>query len=430
VDHLDAYIAALREQCARLPDTRTGANVTYSMVDFGLAAFSVFHMQCPSFLHHQQVMAQRLGRSNAHTLFGMTEIPCDNQTRVRLDGAPTDHFDEIFSFILKDVDKSGGLAPMRRLDGRILIALDGSEHFCSRKIHCPQCSTRKRSDGGTEYFHTFLGAVLVAPGCRTALPLPPEFVRPQDGAEKQDCESNATRRWLKRVGPSYASMYPVYLGDDLHSRQPTCQEVLDASGSFIFVCKQTSHKILYEYVNGGELGGSFSVTKGAGDNKRTYRYRWMCNVPLRDGDDALKVNWFEMTIVKANGKTTNTHSFVTDLPVSRSNIEELVDCGRARWKIENENFNVLKNNGYNLEHNFGHGKETLASILVVLNLLAFLMHGACELTEHNWQVAREKAGSRSRFFNLVRDITVVLLFPSWRSLMRTIAGARPPPQPP
>ena len=124
------------------------------------------------------------------------------------------------------------------------------------------------------------------------------------------------------------------------------------------------------------------------------------------------------------------HSFVTDLPVSRSSIEELVECGRARWKIENESFNVLKNNGYNLEHNFGHGKKTLASILVVLNLLAFLMHGACELTEHHWQVARQKAGSRIRFFNLLRDITVVLLFPSWRSLMRTIAGARPPPQPP
>ena len=433
MDHLDAYIALLRECCARLPDTRTGRNVRYTMADFGLAAFSVFHMQCPSFLHHQQVMTERLGRSNARSLFGITEIPCDNQIRARLDGVPTDHFDEMFAFILKDVEKSGGLARMRCLDGRVLIPLDGTEHFRPRNIHCPQCSTRKRSDGGIEYHHTFLAAVLVAPGCRTALPLPPEFVRPQDGAGKQDCETNATRRWLKRVAPSYAWLWPVYLGDDLHCKQPTCLDVQEAGGSFIFVCKPTSHKTLYEYVNGGEFsaaGGSFAVTKGAGANKRTYRYRWMCDVPLRDGKDALKVNWFEMQIIKPNGKITNTHSFVTDLPVNRSNLEELVECGRTRWKIENENFNVLKNNGYNLEHNFGHGTKTLASVLVVLNLLAFLMHAACELTEHQWQIARQKAGSRSRFFNLVRDITVILLFPSWRSLLRTIAGARPPPQPP
>lgn len=98
---------------------------------------------------------------------------------------------EVFSTILKDIDRSGGLAPFRHLGARLLIALDGSEHFCSRNIFCPQCSTRKRSDGGAEYFHSFVGATLVAPGHRTVLPLPPEFVRPQDGASKPDCEPMA-----------------------------------------------------------------------------------------------------------------------------------------------------------------------------------------------------------------------------------------------
>lgn len=400
------------------------------MEDFGLAAFSVFQMQCPSFLHHQQLMADRLGRSNAQTLFGMREIPCDNQIRSMLDDAPTDHFDQVFSFILKDVDKNGGLDAMRCLDGRVLIPLDGSQHFRSKKLQCPHCSTRKHSDGKVDYFHTFLGAFVVAPGRRTALPLPPEFIRPQDGAEKQDCERNAVHRWLERHGPSYAWLNPVYLGDDLHSKQPTCEDVLNVGGSFIFVCKPTDHKTLYEYVNGGEASGHFSVTKGSGKNRRTYEYRWMDSVPLRDGKDALLVNWFEMKIRNANGKVTNTHSFVTNLAIHRSNIEELVDCGRTRWKIENESFNVLKKNGYNLEHNFGHGKNNLSSILVVLNLIAFLIHGACELIEPVWQEARQKAGARTRFFEKLRSYTTILLFPSWYSLIRAITTGRHPPQPP
>ncbi len=107
-----------------------------------MAAFSVFFMQSPSFLSHQRTLGEMRGRSNAETLFGMTAIPTDNHIRQMLDGVQTDHFDQVFSRILKDLDEGGGLEPMRRLGDRTLIALDGSEHFRSRKIHCPQCSTR------------------------------------------------------------------------------------------------------------------------------------------------------------------------------------------------------------------------------------------------------------------------------------------------
>ena len=142
----------------------------------------------------------------------MTAIPSDNHIWAMLDGAPTDHFDGVFSTILKDIDRSGGLKPFRQSGGRVLIALDGSEHFCSRNLSCPHCSTRKRSDGGTEYFRTFVGATLVAPGHETVLPLPPEFVRPQDGASKQDCEPMAAGRWLGRGGLPTISQGEKYGG--------------------------------------------------------------------------------------------------------------------------------------------------------------------------------------------------------------------------
>ena len=399
------------------------------MADIGLAAFSVFLMQCPSFLAHQKVLEAMRGTSNAATLFGMTKIPCDNHIRQMLDGAPTDHFDGLFGDIVRDLDESGHLKPLCRLGGRALIALDGSEHFASRKIHCPCCSRRRLSDGETEYFHSFVGANMVAPGQKTILPLPPEFVRPQDGAKKQDSEPAAARRWLARHGPRFAWLRPIYLGDDLYAHQPMCQAVLAVGGSFVFTSKPTSHKTISEYVSGAELG-SLTRTEGVGSAKRTYSYRWLETVPIRDGKDALLVNWLEIRITKPNGKETFHNSFITDLPVNRDTVVEIAACGRARWKIENESFNVLKNSGYNLEHNFGHGKETLASILVVLNLLAFAMHNACDLAEPAWQEGRLKVGARMRLLQHIRDITVYLIFPSWASLLRTIRTGKPPRQPP
>lgn len=427
MERLESYIAALGERCAALPDRRTGSNSRYTMADIGLSAFSVFFMQSPSFLAHQRTLAENCGRSNAETLFGMTTMPCDNHIRQMLDGAATDHFDSVFANIVKDLDESGGLTRFRRLDGRILIALDGSEHFCSRKLNCPHCSTRKRSDGEIEYFHSFVSATLVAPGHTTVLPLPPEFVRPQDGAKKQDCETTAARRWLSRVGRAYAWLRPIYLGDDIYARQPMCADVLAEGASFIFTCKPSSHKTLSEYLEGVKLD-SFSETDGIGSARRIYRYRWMADVPLRDGKDALTVNWLEIEISKPSGKVTYRNSFVIDLAVSRKNVAAIAACGRARWKIENETFNVLKNNGYNLEHNFGHGKNTLSSLLVALNLLAFAMHNACDLTEERWQKAREKLGARNRLFIHIWSITAYHIFPSWGALMRTIMTGVPPPK--
>ena len=156
----------------------------------------------------------------------------------------------------------------------------------------------------------------------------------------------------------------------------------------------------------------------------------MHGLPLRDGDDALRVNWFEIEVARPNGKATYRNSFVTNLDITAENIAELAACSRARWKIENETFNVLKQRGYHLEHNFGHGKKTLASVLAVLNLLAFALHTACDLAENQWQQARERLGSRTRTFEHMRTIVCYQLFPSWAALVSLLATGSPLPQPP
>ena len=347
-----------------------------------------------------------------------------------LDPASPDLLHPVFSDVIEQLERTaGGLDVFRRLGGHVLIALDGTEHHCSRNIHCPQCSSRLRGKGEIEYYHAMLGATLVAPGHDKVIPLEPEFIVPQDGAEKQDCENRAAKRWLAAHGPHCAKLNPIYLGDDLFSRQPLCEAVLATGGHFIFVCKPSSHPLIEEYITGIDLS-VFEQTIKRGKQRVVHRYRWLCDVPLRTGADALIVNWFEIEIIDATGKTTYRNSFVTDLPVGRDNVVELAACGRARWKIENETFNVLKNAGYNLEHNFGHGKQNLATILVALNLLAFAIHTVCDIGDELWVAARQKLGPRYNFFQRLAAITAYLIFPSWDDLLLTLAFAKPPSLPP
>ena len=343
--HLGRRLDRLRACFARMPDPRRGSNRRYAMADVGMAALSVFFMQSPSFLSHQRALAEGRTRSNAHTLFGMDRVPCDNHVRHgtpacrMLDGVPAAHFDDEFHALVEDLDAHGALEPMRRLGGRVLVALDGTEYFRSRCIHCDRCSTRKRRDGGTEYFHRMLGANLVAPGRNLTLPLPPEFVRPRDGTEKQDCERQAVKRWLARHGERCAALRPVFLGDDLHACQPVCRAMLDAGGDFLPTAKPGSHQTLHEFLDGIRLP-ALRRTTGRGAKRRVHRYRWMTDLPIRDGDDALRVNWIEVASRRPGGKVACRGAFVTSLGVDRDNVAELADCARARWKIENETFNV------------------------------------------------------------------------------------------
>jgi len=424
---LESLLAGLRSVCGGFPDARRSPDVDYSMADIGLSAFSLFFMQSESFLSHQRRLEQGHGTSNCHTLFGMKKIPTDNYIRLMLDPVSPQAFEPCFDQVIEQLRQRDGLKAFQRLGGRTLVALDGTEYFCSQRLSCPQCLTRKRSNGKTESYHSMLAAIIVAPGHNMVLPLMPEFIAPQDGAEKQDCERSAAKRWLSAHGKRVAALRPVYLGDALFSCQPMAEAVLATGGDFLFVCKRDGHKTLYEYVDGAPLDERAVIERRPGKRNLTYRYRWIEAVPLRDGKDAMDVNWLGVSILDANGKTTYDGAFATSLPLTADNVAEVAACARARWKIENESFNVLKNNGYNLAHNFGHGKKYLAQTFAAMNLLAFAFHTACDCLETLWQQAREAVGARARFFQDLHTITAYVLFPSWLSFINTVVTGKAPP---
>jgi len=426
---LETLLDGVRSACEAFPDKRRG-DVKYSMADIGLSAFSLFFMQSESFLAYQRELEAGRKTSNCHSLFGMTAIPTDNHIRSMLDPVPPSHLQPAFDQALGVLRQHGGLAPFQRLGGRVLIALDGTEYFCSQKLGCPQCLTRRRAHGKVESYHAMLAATLVAPGHAMALPLMPEFISPQDGAEKQDRERNAARRWLAAHGGRVKALRPVYLGDDLFACQPIADAITAAGGGFLLTTKPASHKALYDFMQGAEFD-EHAVTQRTNGKRLTYRFRWFEGAPLRDAHDEVLVNWVGVTITDAQGHLTYSSAFVTSLPITR----DTVACARARWKveprgspeIENESFNVLKSNGYHLEHNFGHGKQNLAMMFAAVNLLAFALHTICDALEQLWINARTAKRARTRFFEHIRTITAYLVFPNWTTLMQTLIDSRPPP---
>jgi hypothetical protein len=252
------------------------------------------------------------------------------------------------------------------------------------------------------------------------MPLPPEFILPQDGHDKQDCELAAAKRWLKKWGSHYAPWKITLLGDDLFSHQPFCQEAIAQNLDFIFVCKRDSHPLLYEWLDDFERIGQVSTFERPlkkGKRRLTEHYRYFNHLPLRDSDDALFVNWCEVTVMDEKSKTVYRNAWVTTHPIYQQNGVEIVDDGRARWKIENENNNVLKNHGYHFDHNFGHGKKHLSNLLATLILLAFLLHTTLDWLDACYKAIRDLLPSRRTFFEHLRTLMLYLPFDDWQHLM-------------
>ena len=411
----------LRQSLREIPEHRTGRNTQYRIADAGLGAFSVFYMQSPSFLAHQRDMQRKKGQNNAEGLFGVERIPSDGQIRNLLDPVEPAQLYESFWDTYRCLDEGGHLDKYRGVGGTRLISLDGSQYFSSQEIHCPNCRVSVR-DEKTYYSHLVMMAVVCAPEQEHVICLDPEFITPQDGHEKQDCEQQAIKRWVERNAERFEPWRVTVLADDLHCHQPTCKLLLKHKMHFILSCKPESHKALYEELALLErVEGAVStkvVRKWNGRYHERWVYRWAECLPLRRGPKALLVNWCQLTISnEATEKQLYHNAWATDHTLNEQLVVEVAANGRSRWKVENEGFNVLKNRGYNFEHNYGHGQQHLSTVLLTLLLLAFLFHTALDLSCLMYQAVRRELAVRRTFFNDLRALTRYLYFASWQELL-------------
>lgn len=245
--------SGLRETIARrfeqIDDTRQQSKVDFSLHDCLMSAFAMMFFQDPSLLSFQRRMKSSTHRSNLQTIFQVQSIPKDTQMRDLIDFLPTEPINQIFDDFLFHLQRGKQLAPYQLIEGKYLIAIDGSEYFSSDKIHCPGCLKKQSAKGNFRYHHQILQAVMIHPDQKQVLPLAPEPVQNSDGVKKQDCEINAAKRLLPKIRKAHPKLNIIITADGLYSKQPFVRAVKKAGMSFILVAKPTDHKILFEWVN-------------------------------------------------------------------------------------------------------------------------------------------------------------------------------------
>jgi hypothetical protein len=405
-------------------DRRKRSDLKYSFTDIILGAFSIFYFQSDSWLSFQRKMQKIKGRDNAKTIFGIN-IPVENHIKNILDKIEPKVFKNIYDDFLLECERLNIINQYVFMKEYLLVAVDGVQYHSSQKIKCECCQTKTDSKTKvTTYSHTAITPTIVHPKLKKVIALFQEFITNKDGEEKQDCEVNATKRWLdtfdilKLLKKKYKI---IILGDDLYSRYPMIQKILDKGHSFILVCKTTSHKALYKTVEAYKQAKSvktFTTSKIHNGKKQIFTYNWINKILLNGNkEDNIEVNWCELIITDLNGKKLHCFSFVADLEITQNNIEEIIQAGRTRWKIENENNNTLKTKGYNLAHNYGHGEKYLSQNLCSLNILAFLFHTIQEFSDENYIKLRKDIVTRKEFFQDIASLTKMFAVKSFDKMI-------------
>ncbi|MEJ7709144.1 MAG: hypothetical protein WKF84_30280 [Pyrinomonadaceae bacterium] len=427
----EAIISRLHRQFEDVERQEQAASYNYPLSDVLMSGFAMLFFQDPSLLAFQERMLKKHQRCNLETMFGVAAVPKESQMRERLDDVPSEGVRELMPALFEQVRRTGWLREwlMELSDGGTagayyVMAVDGSDYFSSERINCEKCLVRADRAGDLHYRHTVVAATLVKSGKRLILPLDAEECGPQDGSEKQDCELNAGKRLVRRVRGEHPHLRLIVTGDDLYSHVPFVQACEQARLHYVLVAKPDSHQELFEWVEDLEkLGASESVAWHVGPAcaRKFYQARIVREVPLR-ADGAVSVTFVEVWERDQEGNELYHNSFVTDLEVTTKNVSEIISIGRAKWKIENEQFNIQKNHGYHLTHNFGHGQQNLSSVFYYLNLVAYLVHIILERGDTRFQKARATVSSRARFWDELRTLMRRLLWESWAQMMEFVGN--------
>lgn len=420
----NGLVKSLSEYLRRLEDSRQTGKVDYSLHDCCMSAFAMMFFQDASMLEFQTRLENSYNRNNLKSMFHVEAIPKSTQFRQVIDNIPSRLLESVFPDFLRPLQRGKQLELFRFLDGRYLIPLDGTQEFSSSKIHCPYCLKKEHKSGKTTYYHQVLCGAIVHPDLRQVIPITPEPIQQIDGKTKQDCEINAGKRVLKKIRKNHPKLKIIIGGDSLYSKQPFVDELKKHNMSFILMAKPDDHKVMFEWVSEFKQMKEIQRLDFKDLQGRRHIYEWINDIPLNGTKDANNVNFFEYTLINEKNKQSFYGTWVTDIFIDKNNIIELVKGGRARWKIENENFNTLKNQGYHAEHNFGHGKKNAVYNFFIFILLAFLVHQILELTDPLFQACRKKFSARKEYWNQLRCTVRILVFDSWPHLLEFV---RDPP---
>jgi Transposase DDE domain len=391
------------------------ADAEISLTDALMSAFAMFSLKAPSLLAFDKERAE----GNLHTIYGIERVPCDTHMREILDPVSPKVLRPVFKSVFRQLQRGKALEAMTFLDGHYLLALDGTEYFSSKTIHCASCLHKVHRNGSMTYYHQMLGAAIIHPDLRAVIPLMPEPIVRHDGTAKNDCERNAAKRFIVKLRQDHPHLKFIITEDSLSSNAPHI-ETLHAHGlHYILGVKAGDHPYLFQQVQAAEHAGRVTYYERHDRAARVvHRFRFVNDMPLNASNAAVRVNFIEYWEIGAD--KIQHFSWVTDLRVSKRNVYQLMRGGRARWKIENETFNTLKNQGYNFEHNYGHGEQHLSVVFAMLMMLAFLVDQTQQLCCALFQAVWAQLGSKRRLWERMRALFYDYAFASMRQLFEAL----------
>ena len=394
-------------------------NKHYSLSDSLLCAFAMFSLKDPSLHLFRTRYDQR--EANLKRIFLVENPPGDSALRESIDQIDSTDLQSLFPSIFKEIESEGLLESRQVLGGYLPLSVDGTGHFCSSKVSCPNCLEKKKKNGEIQYYHQMLAAVQVHPESSAVFPFGVESITKQDGQTKNDCEQNAFKRLLPRLSKEYCEHKLLFILDGLYATGPVIQQLRSKQAGFIIGTKSTYVNLTVERLKDKD---ELSVIRWS-DGKTQGIARFTNKLILNGSHPDIEVNYFEFERINLkSGKRTFFNSWITDLDLSWTNIKEIVAVARSRWKVENETFNTLKNQGYHFEHNYGHGKKALSTNLAILMFLAFLIDQICQILCAPFIAAWQVAKTKQNLWEKLRQIFDLMGAKSLEAIYKFIAEKR------
>ena len=421
----DGLIHNLRAEFEKLPDP-TPRISSISLADTLMSGFALFALKDPSLLAFEE----RRNDANIKALFRIRQIPRDTYMREMLDAVEPQQLAPSYRKLFARVQRGKLLAPYRFLDNSYLLLADGVEHYRSAKIHCPTCLECHHRNGTTDYHHQMLGLVIAHPDRGEVIPLMPEPIQRQDGGEKGDCERNAAKRAFRRIAREHPHLRLTVAEDGLSSDGPHIELIRELGWHYTLVAKPKDHVELFAHVAARVEAQQYGLDCCLDPQAQTtHCFRWVNQAPLNKTQSRLLVNFLEYWELDADLKVQYHNSWVTDFECHKSSVWDIQRGGRARWKVENETFNTLKNQGYHFEHNFGHGHKNLSVIFSLLMMLSFAVDQIQQMSSSLFQAAWARCGSKRELWDRIRSAFRELQLSSWWELYRVVAYGHVKQQP-
>ena len=407
-------LEASRLRFSRVKDPLQG-KTNYPLESCLMSALAMFALKYPSLLQFDNSQDDEKVRHNLKTLYGIDQVPSDTYMRERLDPVDPASLQPAFKACFSAVQRGNVLPLYQFLDDYYLISNDGTGFFHSDHVHCDNCCVKKHRKGGVSYYHQMMCAVMVHPSQSVVFPMTLEPILKQDGATKNDCERNSSKRLLTKLRHMHPKLKMVIVEDALHSNAPHISLLKSLDYQYIIGVKPDGNAWLFDWVNASHCHTSVMKRHGS-----TFEFRWFNNAPLNASHEELRVNFLACKETSPKGKV-QTFTWVTGFPITEGNVYELMKGARARWKIENETFNTLKTQGYHFEHNYGHGYQNLSTVLGSLMMLAFLIDQIQQLCCPQFQAALKKCKKRTRLWERIRHWFLTFFIESWEAFFQSIA---------